>query len=154
MEELLIYVLFYMLLFAPLLVPLIVLIRIKTNTKPILIWKWFTGVVYILVMLSMLFTYISGLQDPSNRLNGLGYLATAFFGYPILLIGVLGVLITNARAKITTVTAAGQQKANVSLILVGILTIVIILLVRMVYFGNSTGTGEGVVPVNSSSLSW
>lgn len=147
MEELLIYVL----LFAPLLVPLIVFIRIKTNTKPVLLWKWFTGVVYVLVVLSMFYTYISGIQDPSNKLNDLGYLATAFFGYPILLIGVLGVLITNARTKMTPVPVTGQQKANVSLALIGIITIAMILLVRMVYFGNSTGAGEDVVPVTNFS---
>lgn len=123
---------FLILLFLPLLIPLLVLAVAPNKNSSTFLWKWFTGIVLALALLMLAWTYVESLQHQS-ALSGLGYLATAVFGYPALLIGVMGIIISNNHAKF--VSTVKPKQPVLSLILVPALLALILGAIWMILLG-------------------
>lgn len=136
--------------FGPIVGAFLLLFFIKAKGKGARYWKWFLGIIVLLEVLGMGHTFISESANSSSVLKGMGYLATAFFLHPLLLVSSIALFITNALSKPAIPGTQGKQVARFTILIICVLAALALWLMWQVFFGHTNDMSD--IPVTNYSL--
>ena len=143
MEDLLLYAI----IFGPIPGAFLLLLFIKAKSKAALYWKWFLGIIVLLEVVGMGHTFIAESFNSSNVLMGMGYLATAFFLHPLLLVSSIALFITNALSKPTIPGTQSKQVAGFTILIICMLAALALWLMWLMFFGHTSDMSD--IPVTN-----